>query len=802
MTSDDPDRTKVALLDPLVGTVVARRYRLEIHIAAGGFGAIYRALDLETGRDVAIKLLHQKLTNDRAAVARFRREGEALAQLRDPHTVTAYDVGETAEGALYIAMELLQGESLYSTYKQLGPLPWRRVCAIARAVCGSLAEAHALGIVHRDLKPANIHLEERGDERDYVKVLDFGIAKIIHGGPLESSDLTHAGQMIGTFDYMPPEQMVGGECTGQSDIFTLGIVMYEMIGGMRPFGNALTAASMLAMLLTKIPEPLSAATDAPPELDRILERCLARKPEDRFADVADLAAALDHLLGTDDAHRVPRHHHDRHGNPPTDKMDIADAVEPPSTAHAIPNRRGSTRRRRPGRRRRRRSCRRPRCPASQRRRSGASVTVAGLNDKTSQSIFERAKQLIPGGVNSPVRACRSVGADPVFVAQGDGAFITDVDGNRYIDLIGSWGPLILGHSHPEILDAIKDTMASGTTFGAPTEIEVRFAETLRDAYPSMEMVRAVSSGTEATMSALRLARGYTGRDKLIKTDGGYHGHADCLLVAAGSGAATLGIPGSAGVPDGAARDTIVVPYNDLASVERALAAGDVAAVILQPLAGNMGLVIPAAGYLDGLRAACTKHGTLLIFDEVMTGFRVAYGGAQQKYGITPDLTCLGKIIGGGLPAAAFGGRAGIMEKLAPLGPVYQAGTLSGNPVAMAAGLKAIEILARPGTYAQLELLGQRLGDGLAAAPPPRRSRTCVNRVGSMLTLFFCAGPVTDYATAKSADTARFGKFFRGMRDRGVFLPPSQFEAMFVSLAHTDEDIDQVIAAAKVSLGAD
>ncbi len=422
-----------------------------------------------------------------------------------------------------------------------------------------------------------------------------------------------------------------------------------------------------------------------------------------------------------------------------------------------------------------------------------------MGTQRSQAIFERAQAVIPGGVNSPVRACRSVGGDPVFVAQGDGATITDVDGNRYLDLIGSWGPLILGHTHREILDTIAETMALGTTFGAPTEIEVVFAETLRSIVPSMEMVRAVSSGTESTMSALRLARGFTGRSKIIKADGGYHGHADCLLVAAGSGAATLGIPGSAGVPEGAARDTIVVPYNDLAAVERALAAGDVAAIIIEPVAGNMGLVEPAPGYLEGLRAACTKHGTLLIFDEVMTGFRVAYGGAQQRYNITPDLTTIGKIIGGGLPAAAFGGRADIMKKLAPLGPVYQAGTLSGNPLAMAAGLKAMEILGRPGTYERLEQAGKRLGDGLLAAAKAAGVPACMNRVGSMLTLFFCAGPVTDYESAKKSDTAKFGTFFRKMRDRGVFLPPSQFEAMFVSLAHSDDDIDQIIAAAKESL---
>jgi glutamate-1-semialdehyde 2,1-aminomutase len=419
----------------------------------------------------------------------------------------------------------------------------------------------------------------------------------------------------------------------------------------------------------------------------------------------------------------------------------------------------------------------------------------------SRETYQRAQRVIPGGVNSPVRACRSVGADPVFVAQGDGATITDVDGNRYIDLIGSWGPLILGHSHPDILDAIAEAMASGTTFGAPTEIEVRFAEAMREAMPSMEKVRAVSSGTEATMSALRLARGFTKRSKIVKADGGYHGHADCLLVAAGSGAATLGIPGSAGVPEGAARDTLVVPYNDLGAVAKCFAdhPGDVAAVIIEPVAGNMGLVNPAPGYLAGLRELTAQHGAVLIFDEVITGFRVGYGGAQGAFGVTPDLTTVGKIVGGGLPAAAFGGRAEIMDQLAPLGPVYQAGTLSGNPVAMAAGLEAIEILRRPGTYERLDQLGARLGDGLSAAARDAGVPACVNRCGSALTLFFSPGPVTDYASAKTVDTQRYGAFFRGMRERGVFLPPSQFEAMFVSLAHSDADVDEVIAAAKASL---
>lgn len=424
-----------------------------------------------------------------------------------------------------------------------------------------------------------------------------------------------------------------------------------------------------------------------------------------------------------------------------------------------------------------------------------------MTTSRSQAIFERARAVIPGGVNSPVRACRSVGADPVFIASGRGGRVTDADGNEYLDLIGSWGPLILGHGHPEVTATIRDALELGTTFGAPTEVEVQFAEALRSAVPSMEMVRAVSSGTEATMSALRLARGFTGRDKIIKADGGYHGHADCLLVAAGSGAATLGIPGSAGVPEGAARDTLVVPFNDLATVERLVAAGDVAAVIIEPVAGNMGLVVPAPGYLEGLRAITAKHGTVLIFDEVMTGFRVAYGGAQARYNIRPDLTTIGKIIGGGLPAAAFGGRADIMQKLAPLGPVYQAGTLSGNPLAMAAGLKAMEILGRPGAYERLEQLGQRLGDGLLAAARAAKIPAVLNRVGSMLTLFFAAGPVTDYASARGADTQRFADFFRNMRDRGVFLPPSQFEAMFVGLAHSDADIDQIVAAAHASLAA-
>jgi len=419
----------------------------------------------------------------------------------------------------------------------------------------------------------------------------------------------------------------------------------------------------------------------------------------------------------------------------------------------------------------------------------------------SAELFERARRVIPGGVNSPVRACLSVGGEPLFVAQGDGATITTADGQAMIDLVCSWGPLILGHTHPEVMEAIAEAMGSGTTFGAPTELEVRFAEAIRAAVPSVEMVRAVSSGTEATMSALRLARGFTGRDLIIKMDGGYHGHADFLLVAAGSGAATLGIPGSAGVPAAAAATTIVVPYNDPAAVDAACAAhpGQVAAVIVEPVAGNMGLVPPADGYLAALREITSRHGALLVFDEVITGFRVGFGGAQGWAGITPDLTCLGKIIGGGLPAAAFGGRADIMARLAPDGPIYQAGTLSGNPLAMAAGLATLEILRRPGTYERLEVLGARLGDGLVKAAQDAGVPACLNRVGSAMTLFFCPGPVTDYASAKAADTARFGRYFRAMRERGVFLPPSQFEAMFVSLAHGEAEIDQIVARAAEAL---
>ena len=424
-----------------------------------------------------------------------------------------------------------------------------------------------------------------------------------------------------------------------------------------------------------------------------------------------------------------------------------------------------------------------------------------MNRDISKALFERATRVIPGGVNSPVRAARSVGDDPVFLSSGEGATVTSADGDTFIDLLGSYGPLILGHAHPEVVETIQAVARQGTSFGAPTELEVKFAESITAAVPSIEKLRAVSSGTEATMTALRTARGYTGRTKVIKAEGGFHGHADFLLVAAGSGAATLGIPGSAGVPESCARDTITVPYNDVDAVRAALAThkDDVAAVIVEPVAGNMGVVPPAQGYLEGLRELTRDHGALLIFDEVITGFRVAFGGAQERYGVTPDLTCLGKVIGGGLPAGAFGGRAEIMDVLAPEGKVYQAGTLSGNPLAMAAGLKTLEILKRPDTYDRLEALGARLEQGLARAAADAGVKMTINRVGSVLTPFFCEGPVTDYASAKTSDTERFARFYRGMLARGVLFAPAQFEGMFLSLAHDPAHVDDVVQRAAETL---
>jgi glutamate-1-semialdehyde 2,1-aminomutase len=415
----------------------------------------------------------------------------------------------------------------------------------------------------------------------------------------------------------------------------------------------------------------------------------------------------------------------------------------------------------------------------------------------SDAIWKRAIEVIPGGVNSPVRAFRAVGGDPVFIARGKGARVWDVDGNEYVDYLGSWGALLWGHAHETIVAAVEKAARDGSTFGAATEAEVEIAELVRELVPSCERLRMVSSGTEATMSALRVARGFTGRDKVIKIDGGYHGHADPFLAAAGSGVATFGLPDSAGVPAGAVKDTLIVPWNDVAAVGAALDAnhGQVAALIVEPVQGNAGTIPPAEGYLARLRELCTKEGVVLIFDEVMTGFRVARGGAQALYGVRPDLTTLGKIVGGGLPAAVFGGRAEIMAKIAPVGPVYQAGTLSGNPLAVAAGRAALGMLKQPGLYEQLEEVSARVGDGLVAAARAAGLPVVANRVGSMMTMFFTSEPVTDYASAKKSDTARYGRFFRGMLERGVYLAPSQFEAAFVSLVHGEADIARTLEAA-------
>jgi glutamate-1-semialdehyde 2,1-aminomutase len=417
-----------------------------------------------------------------------------------------------------------------------------------------------------------------------------------------------------------------------------------------------------------------------------------------------------------------------------------------------------------------------------------------MNHSKSEELFRRAQEIIPGGVNSPVRAYRSVGGNPPFIARGQGSHIYDVDGNEYIDYVCSWGPLLLGHRHPEILAALERALSIGTSFGAPTEQEIELAEAISDAVPSIEMVRLVNSGTEATMSVIRVARGFTGRDLIVKFEGCYHGHVDSLLVKAGSGVATLGIADTQGVPKAFCDTTLALPFNCADSLEQAFRAhgNSIAAVIVEPVVGNMGCVPPKAGYLEMLREITARFGALLIFDEVMTGFRVAFGGAQQRYGIRPDLTTLGKVIGGGLPVGAYGGRRDIMSKVAPAGPIYQAGTLSGNPLAVAAGLAMLRHLkAHPEVYTDLEA---RAAELCASAPPG----ITVNRVGSMFTFFFTDQPVTDYESAKSSDTARFGRFFRAMLDRGIYLAPSQFEAAFVSAAHTDEDIRRTIAAARES----
>ena len=416
----------------------------------------------------------------------------------------------------------------------------------------------------------------------------------------------------------------------------------------------------------------------------------------------------------------------------------------------------------------------------------------------SEKLHAEAKRFIPGGVNSPVRAWKAVGGVPRFIQRARGATVTDADGVTYVDYVGSWGPMILGHAHVQVLRAVQEALRDGTSFGAPTAREVMLAKRICEALPSVELVRMVSSGTEATMTALRLARAFTGRPRIIKFDGCYHGHSDALLVRAGSGAMTFGVPDSSGVSEAVASQTLIAPFNDLGQVEaRFRGQGEeIAAVIVEPVVGNMGVVRPDPGFLQGLRKITEEHGSVLIFDEVMTGFRLARGGVQTQAGIRPDLTCLGKVIGGGLPLAAVGGRADIMRQLAPDGPVYQAGTLSGNPLAVAAGLATLEQLDRQGVYEELETLGARLAAGLEVALGAAGARGCVNRAGSMWTLFFGVDSVRNADDARRADTARFARFFASMLDQGIYLPPSAFEAAFISLAHSADDIDLTIRAAE------
>lgn len=408
-----------------------------------------------------------------------------------------------------------------------------------------------------------------------------------------------------------------------------------------------------------------------------------------------------------------------------------------------------------------------------------------MNTQRSASFFDKACQVIPGGVNSPVRACKSVGCDPLFVARAKGCMITDVDGNKFIDFVGSWGPMILGHGHPDVVKAICETAADGTSFGAPTPLEVELAEMVCDSVPSLEKVRFVNSGTEATMSAVRLARGYTGRNMVVKFDGCYHGHADSFLVKAGSGVITLGIPGSPGVPDDIVKNTLSIPYNNIEELETTLRDEklDIACVIVEPVAGNMGVVVPEIAFLRKLRELTDELGIVLIFDEVITGFRLALGGAQERFNIMPDLTCLGKIIGGGLPVGAYGGKKKIMDNIAPDGPVYQAGTLSGNPLAMAAGLAMLKVVREPGFYEALEEKSDSYVEQLTSIAADAPVPTVLNRIGSMMTCFFTGDPVTDFKSAMKANTERYGQHFRQMLASGIWLAPSQFEAAFVSAAH-------------------
>lgn len=416
----------------------------------------------------------------------------------------------------------------------------------------------------------------------------------------------------------------------------------------------------------------------------------------------------------------------------------------------------------------------------------------------SKDLFERARAVIPGGVNSPVRAGKAVGMDPPFIARGRGSLLWDADGNQYVDYVCSWGPMILGHAHPRVIRAIEEAAQGGTSFGAPTELEVRMAEAIVEMVPSVDMVRMVNSGTEATMSAIRLARGYTGREKIIKFEGCYHGHVDSLLVSAGSGLATLGLPGTPGVPPDLARHTISLPFNDLQPVQEGYRKfpSEIAAVIVEPVAGNMGVVLPREGFLQGLREITQANGSLLIFDEVITGFRLAPGGAQELYGISPDLTCLGKIIGGGLPVGAYGGRREIMQRMAPQGDIYQAGTLSGNPLAMAAGLATLTLLREGSVYGDLGKKGAMLFQGLKRAAEEAGLSVTVNHVGSMGTLFFTQGPVTDFKTAKTGDEGLFRGFYRKMIEQGIYLAPSAYEAAFVSTAHDEATIQRTLACAR------